>query len=148
MTRVHRVGGAVTGDDRRHLGAFQKKVKAAGYDAGLPNRDAALHRADPERYDIGATCRCRGLDVPPEVIRLPLGGAGCCPHCGTYFHRLPDHSGFAIKIAKREALNRCNDCGENRVCEWAADPYAAEIQDDHTEAWRCASCLHESAMNV
>jgi hypothetical protein len=41
----------------------------------------------------------------------------------------------------------CSNTKENPVT-FGEDPFAAEINDDHTEVWECDDCRRESADDI
>lgn len=52
-------------------------------------------------------------------------------------------------MAKREPTEtECYHCREVKLCEWRPDPYAAEINDEYINKWRCEDCVYERAMDI
>jgi uncharacterized protein with PIN domain len=45
-------------------------------------------------------------------------------------------------------VTRCESCGDTVECEYAPDPFAEDVHHDFTLVWECASCRHESAMDI
>ena len=59
-----------------------------------------------------------------------------------------------IKLLSVE-LNECSSCGhiaseydEENAVIFGSDPFASEINGDHTEYWICEKCRYESAMEI
>jgi hypothetical protein len=52
-----------------------------------------------------------------------------------------------------EVFEVCEFCGKKfsvtkGEISFQEDPFASEINDDHTEAWQCESCSSDSAMEI
>lgn len=108
MTLDRLIGMTMTGtrkrysaQDERRLQSLQITGKALGYDVFLPNRRQKETMVDPNRYLIGATCFCQGVENEPQVFNLQLDEKKSCALCGTTFHRLSDGSGIGIKKVRR-----------------------------------------------
>jgi len=86
---------------QKRIDAAQQQAKARGFDAFLPMRPEVI--ADPERYDFGLTCYCRGADQPPQILRPGRGESAIYALCGTVFHRFADDSGTGIIVPKKAA---------------------------------------------
>ena len=52
------------------------------------------------------------------------------------------------KIGSKEIRKCEGGCGEVKECEYAEDPYSAEINDDHTPEWECADCRSNHADDI
>ncbi len=50
---------------------------------------------------------------------------------------------------KTPRRKRCPSCGQlKHDVTLDEDPYAAEINDDHTEVWMCGECRYERLMDI
>lgn len=47
--------------------------------------------------------------------------------------------------------HKCVKCGRwfcKKHIEYASDPFASDIHDDHTKVWECEECRYESARAI
>ena len=78
------------------LDRMNAEAQSRGFDAFLPTRPSVLIEPDPNRYGLGATCYCRGVDEEPQKLPLKPGQTKLCPLCGTSFHLYEDRTGIGI----------------------------------------------------
>lgn len=63
-----------------------------------------------------------------------MGGKDMCPDC--------------VSMNQTKRAKPCSGCGTREDVTFAADPYASDIDGDHTPVWLCGACRSNRAYDV